>query len=146
MCLTAITERIKEGGKKSWGVGYKVFFRNFDKKPEGVVFSSSGGLILDPESAGVYPINKWVKANRSVKCFATSDSPIKSACGSYVSGFHIFTSLKGAIKWRGQDKNEEIRQVYYRKAHTTGIQCQHRCIVAEEIKLGKVVKPVRNSR
>jgi hypothetical protein len=120
MCLDNIIERVKPDSKKSSGIGYKVFIAysmvDCKKGPFGVFYA--------PPGTSRYPIGKWVAA----------DGP----------GFHVFTSLKSATKWRGKVGNEEIRQVRYRKAHTIGKDGGGRCVVAEEIKVGRVIKSARN--
>lgn len=138
MCLSTVTKEIDNFGKLSKGVGYKVFWRPEAKlKPYGEYYT--------PEEYGGdgYPVGKWIQSNDS----SSDDRGIMSDEGYYKCGFHIFTSLRAAVRWVGGDFGYEVRQVQYRNAHTLGKQnvwgSDCRCIVASEMKIGKVVRPAK---
>jgi len=62
-----------------------------------------------------------------------------SKSGLYRTGFHIFLSLIGAIRWKGHMNCLEIRKAKFDDVVATGIQNNHRCVVARKICIGDVV-------
>ena len=110
MCLDIITREFE--GKE--GEGYKVL--------------ELSDLITVNE---MFPLRKrvWNKAKN-----------VKISCRSaefddwYISGFHIFTSLKSARKWRRYFPGRIVK-VKYRKGWILGKQDGMNIIVANEMKL-----------
>lgn len=126
MCLSTVTKKIGNS-KLSKGVGYKIFDRSCNSLPP-----SGEYYTPDRYCAYGYPIGKWINAD--------GNNIMADDGHFYPSGFHIFTSLKSAVKYLAGETYLEIRKVQYRDAHTLGTQSNGRCIVAKEIKLGKVIR------
>lgn len=143
MCLSIVKKDIEDDSKLSEGVGYKIFRRYNPKYLFGEYYTP-----ISYKDTG-YPIGKWIKSDDAVY---TDDWSY-----SYPPGFHIFTSLKSAVKWLGPEWGRGryiIRQVRYRNAHTIGCQVLEeklvqlfvRCVVATEIKIGKEIKRPNHRR
>lgn len=106
MCLSEIN---KEKPKPN-GVGYKVF----EKDSKGKLRSWLYGP--DPTKG------KWMKARKEYQHHR-----------NYWSGFHIFTTLDGAMKWLGVGPGDVIVKVRYRGAHTSGRQGSSPVVVADKM-------------
>lgn len=102
MCLETITET----GLNKSGYGWKVFMIRNGK------LYSDNFFTENPKR-----LNRWLKAKRV---------EIKVSGNKYSSGFHIFTKREDALLWQRGIHDDEgdsvIKQVEYRKAHTTGTQ------------------------
>ena len=73
------------------------------------------------------------KPYRRCKWYTAVETGIFSRNCQYKSGFHIFTTLKGAREWRGSLQNKfRIEKVRFRDGHTIGFQTNHKVIVARE--------------
>jgi len=84
-------------------------------------FGGSGSaLFFEMQSLGgknSVPLDSWVKADTSVKIRANNRQ-------DYSSGFHIYTDDSKTKGWR---------RVYYRRAHASGEQDGHSCVVVPEM-------------
>lgn len=122
MCLAKVDPEPKTNRKS----GYKVVIR------------CSGGEIRPEyrfDDVCRYDVGKWMED--------PVDFRIPWSDGDYQTGFHIFLSLKGAIRWGVYLTGKEIRKVRFDDVVATGIQNldrkEYRCVVARKICIGGVV-------
>lgn len=119
--------------KPQKGRGYKVFRR------------WKGDASPHPQCIGSrrYPIGEWVDAEDTIN-WQTTQQTTDNKLRRYTVGFHIFTRLEDAKRWRLLRKaaSLEIREVEYKDAHTFGYQLKKRrghCVVAPKMRIGKVI-------
>ena len=109
MCLDIITKEFED----KEGEGYKVLYRH---------------TLRTINQASILRKRVWNKAKQ-----------VKISCWNgtwYMTGFHIFISLKSARKWNKMcSRSGRIFKVKYRKGRILGKQDGMNIIVADEMKL-----------
>lgn len=107
------------------GVGYKVFERYKGEKLQSPYCPAPKSMSLNTEYKADYlgPIKYWRQHEKY----------------EYVGGFHIFTTMEGAINYISDPETECVYEVSYRNLGGKGIQDNHDCITAEFMTINKEV-------
>jgi hypothetical protein len=131
MCLDKVNNYLNNTS----GTGYKVFVRKFSAGRTRRLFGENYQHDEFPEGYKVgYRLTATDRMSASGKLQSLYDGKI------YEPGFHIFTSVKSAIRYaRGFGYGAEVHQVRYSNAFVKGTQDGLNVIVAGNIKIGKLV-------
>lgn len=120
MCLDRLKDFKVKLDENEVGIGWKVF---------GV--GQYGGLYTELRGNSLKVLRRgcWLKE----KTYREHKREFTE--GGYSVGFHVFLTKKGACNWG--ESEERTRKVKFRKVVATGIQKNHRTIVAKEIFIPK---------
>lgn len=124
MCLDSLKGKLVQ----SSGIGYKVYMKpcNYDEP--------GYRLYQGPR----VKIGKWLIA-KTIKLNTRDFS-------QYISGFHIFSQLRDALRFarvKRKSGSSIIMRVKYKYAHTVGVQWNKRVIVANKMKLDKKLYEIK---
>lgn len=125
MCLDTISKR----KPAKTGFGWKVFIRHAN--PDFVVSSCIYKR---------YPVGAWLEAEKV-------EVSTEFGSATYITGFHIFKTLKAARAYKSWFPQEAIRRVQYRRARLSGTGSSwpsgsgsDRQVIADSMKILEEVK------